>query len=138
MKIKVSKYVADNIKRSKSDFTVQTFKAGGKGGQHQNKTESGVRIIDKITGLSSECREERSQIQNKHRAFMRLVDLLVEFYKCEEQSETFTNSNVVRIYRPKDNEVKDLRGSGVSFDYDDTLNGDLTDIIEDVQLNGDI
>lgn len=138
MKLKVSKYVADSIKRSKSDFTVQTFKAGGKGGQYQNKTESGVRIIDKITGLSAECREERSQIQNKHRAFLRLVDLLVEFYKCEEVHETFTNKEVVRVYRPKSNEVKDFRGSGVAFDYSDTLDGDLEDMIEDVQLNGDI
>lgn len=138
MRLRVSKYVSDNIKRSKSDFIVQTFKSGGKGGQHQNKTESGVRIIDKSTGLSAECREERSQIQNKHRAFLRLVDLLVEFYKNEEVKETFTNNDVVRVYRPKDNEVKDLRGSGVAFDYSDTLDGDLKDIIEDIQLNGNI
>lgn len=56
------------------DFEVQTFKAGGKGGQYQNKTESAVRIIHHDSGVTGECREERSQLQNKKKAFTRLVE----------------------------------------------------------------
>ena len=58
---------------TKKDFTVQTFKSGGKGGQHQNTTDSGVRIIHKDSGAVGECRETRKQGQNKKIAFKRLA-----------------------------------------------------------------
>lgn len=58
---------------TKKDFDIQTFRSGGKGGQHQNKTESGVRIIHRESGAVGESREERSQAQNKKNAFNRLV-----------------------------------------------------------------
>jgi protein subunit release factor B len=52
---------------------VQTFRSGGPGGQHQNKTESGVRIIHRESGATGESREERSQLQNKKLAFRRMT-----------------------------------------------------------------
>ncbi len=55
------------------DFKVQTFRSGGKGGQHQNKTDSGVRIVHRESGAVAECREERSQYQNKRKAFEKLT-----------------------------------------------------------------
>ena len=58
---------------TKKDFEIQTFKSGGKGGQHQNKTDSGVRIIHRESGTASESRNERSQKQNKKIAFLRLM-----------------------------------------------------------------
>jgi len=58
---------------TKKDFRVETFRAGGKGGQHQNKTSSGVRITHIESGAVGESREERSQLQNKKRAFERLI-----------------------------------------------------------------
>jgi len=59
---------------TKKDFEMQVFRAGGKGGQHQNKTSSGVRIIHKESGAVGESRKERSQYQNKKIAFRHLVD----------------------------------------------------------------
>lgn len=53
---------------------MQTFRAGGKGGQHQNKTDSAVRIVHKASGAVGESREERSQVQNKKIAFKRLTE----------------------------------------------------------------
>jgi len=57
---------------TKKDFEVQTFRTGGPGGQKQNKTSSGVRIVHKASGASGESRTERSQYANKKAAFLRL------------------------------------------------------------------
>lgn len=51
---------------------VETFRAGGKGGQHQNTTETGVRLVHRGTGIRAESRTERSQLQNRKRALARL------------------------------------------------------------------
>ena len=59
---------------NRKDFTIQTFKSGGKGGQHQNKVDSGVRIIHKESGAVGECRNNRSQLINKRTAFQRLTN----------------------------------------------------------------
>jgi len=59
---------------TKKDFEVQTFRSGGKGGQHQNKTDSGVRIIHSESGARGECRNFKHQHQNKKEAFRRLVN----------------------------------------------------------------
>lgn len=56
------------------DCEVQTFRAGGPGGQKQNKTESGVRIIHHPSGARGESREERSQLQNKKIAWRRMCE----------------------------------------------------------------
>jgi len=61
---------------------VQTFSAGGPGGQHQNKTQSGVRLIHKPTGVRAESRTERSQHKNKDNC-MKL--LKARLYAIEEQ-----------------------------------------------------
>ncbi len=68
------------VSLTKKDFVVQTFRAGGKGGQKQNKTSSGVRIIHPASGARGESREERSQHQNKKIAFERLCNSHV--FKC--------------------------------------------------------
>lgn len=55
------------------DCEVQTFRAGGKGGQNQNKRDTGVRIIHRASGARGEARDERSQLQNKRLAFVRMA-----------------------------------------------------------------
>lgn len=57
----------------KKDFIIQTFKAGGKGGQHQNKTDSAVRIIHPESGAVGVSRSDRSQHRNKKLALKRLT-----------------------------------------------------------------
>jgi hypothetical protein len=56
------------------DCDVQTFRAGGKGGQNQNKRDTGVRVIHPPSGARGESREERSQLANKRAAFRRMAD----------------------------------------------------------------
>lgn len=60
---------------------VETFRAGGPGGQHQNKTESGVRLVHLPTGVRAIAREERSQLRNRSRALTRLREKLAELNK---------------------------------------------------------
>ena len=55
------------------DCEVQTFCTGGKGGQNQNRRKMGVRIVHKPSGAVGECREERSQLANKRKAFGRMA-----------------------------------------------------------------
>jgi protein subunit release factor A len=61
-----------------SQCRVDTFMAGGKGGQHQNKTESGVRLTHLPTGFTVSSRKERSQHRNKALALERLRKKLEE------------------------------------------------------------
>jgi peptide chain release factor-like protein len=57
-----------------ADCELQTFTSGGPGGQHQNRSRTGVRIIHKASGARGECREERSQLENKKRAWKRMAE----------------------------------------------------------------
>jgi len=59
---------------TKKDFRVDTFRAGGKGGQNQNKRDTGVRITHLESGAVGEARDSRSQGENKKKAFRRLLE----------------------------------------------------------------
>ncbi len=57
-----------------NDLRIDTFRSGGKGGQNQNKVNSGVRIVHEPSGAVGESREERDQLQNKKQAFKRMTE----------------------------------------------------------------
>lgn len=57
-----------------ADCEVQTFRSGGKGGQNQNKVNSGVRIIHRASGARGEARDSRDQLHNKRAAFRRMAE----------------------------------------------------------------
>lgn len=61
------------LSKENGDFEIETFRSGGKGGQHQNTTDSGVRIIHRASGATGESRSDRSQSINKKLAFRRLT-----------------------------------------------------------------
>jgi len=58
---------------TKKDFVVQTFCTGGKGGQHRNAKQNGVRIVHPDSGARAEHRDGRDQFRNKQEAFKKLV-----------------------------------------------------------------
>lgn len=58
---------------TRKDFDVQTFRVGGNGGQHRDKTDAGVRIIHRASGARGEATDDRSQARNKATALHRLA-----------------------------------------------------------------
>ena len=101
-----------------ADCDVQTFRAGGKGGQNQNKRDTGVRIIHRDSGARGESREERSQLQNKRTAFKRMTETK-EFKLWLKHKLGVTAKIEAEVQRSLDNpknlviESKDERGRWV-------------------------
>jgi protein subunit release factor B len=78
------------------DCEVQTFRSGGKGGQNQNKVESGVRIIHHPSAARGESREYRDQPQNKRAAFERMAKTKTFQEWCKNEAIRLSRSKQER------------------------------------------
>ena len=108
---------------TKKDFRIDTFRSGGKGGQHQNTTDSGVRITHIESGAVGESREERSQSQNKKTAFERLV--ASNTFQIWHKKKAFEMMGVIKTKEQIEKEIDEMIER-------DLKNGNI--IIEEVNI----
>lgn len=121
------------------DLTIETHRASGAGGQHINKTDSAVRIVHVPTGITVNCQEGRSQIENRETA-MRLIKTRVyeelERQRLEAEGKerrakigTGDRSEKIRTYNYPQNRVTDHRIGFSVNQLDRVMEGKLDDII---------
>ncbi len=122
------------------DYRLDTYRAGGAGGQHVNKTDSAVRITHYATGIVVQCQNERSQYMNKDVAFKMLRAKLYEYYQKEKEKEKEANAiakqdiawgSQIRsyVFQPY-TLVKDHRTNYSTGNISAVMDGEIDDFIE--------
>jgi len=122
------------------DLQIDTFRAGGAGGQHVNKTESAIRITHLPTGLVVECQDERSQHKNKDKAMKILRSRLYEKMLAEQNDKiaserklqvgTGDRSERIRTYNYPQGRMTDHRIGLTLYKLEAILNGDLDELLD--------
>ncbi len=135
-----------DVEINESDLRIDVFRSSGKGGQSVNKLETAVRIVHNPTGIVVNCQEERSQLKNKAKAMKVLRSRLFEMEQQKRQQEISSSrrsmvksgdrSEKIRTYNFPQNRVTDhrLEGEEKNYNLDDIIEGDLDDIIENLQI----
>lgn len=129
-----------DVEINPADLQIDTYRSGGAGGQHVNKTESAIRITHLPTGTVVECQDERSQYKNKDRAMKILRSRILEAER-EKQHEaiagerraqvgTGDRSERIRTYNFPQGRVSDHRIGLTLYKIEQIMNGALDEVID--------
>ena len=127
-----------------ADLKIDTYRASGAGGQHVNKTESAIRITHIPTGLVVTCQDESSQHKNRAAALKVLKSRMLaaeqEKAAAERAAErrslvsTGDRSAKIRTYNFSQGRVTDHRINFTTYRLNEILDGDITEIIEQLKI----
>ncbi len=131
---------APEIEIVESELRIDTYRAGGAGGQHVNKTASAVRLTHIPTGIVVQCQNERSQHQNKQLAMKVLKARLYEKYRQDQEEKMLAQYGVKKkiewgsqirsyVFHPY-SMVKDLRTDVETSNTQAVMDGDIDDFIQ--------
>lgn len=137
----VSPEVDENIEVeiNPSDVRTDTYRASGAGGQHVNKTDSAVRLTHEPTGTVAQCQSDRSQHQNRDKAWKmlkaKLYELAMQKLGAEKQVLEDNKSDIgwgsqIRSYVLDDQRIKDLRTGLQTSNCQNVLDGGIDMFIE--------
>ncbi|MCD6024984.1 MAG: prfA [Fibrobacteria bacterium] len=134
----------DDIQIRDEDLKIDTFRAGGAGGQHINKTDSAVRITHLPSGMVVACQDERSQHKNRAKAMnvlrSRLLDARLAEAEAKESAArkslvgTGDRSAKIRTYNFPQGRVTDHRINLTLYKLDAVMKGDIQELIDALAL----
>ncbi|MBR2968014.1 MAG: peptide chain release factor 1 [Clostridia bacterium] len=132
------------VEINEKDLKIDTYRSGGAGGQHINKTDSAVRMTHLPTGIVVTCQDERSQIKNREKAMRVLKSKLYDLYQTKADKEYAENrksqvgtgdrSERIRTYNFPQGRVTDHRIGMTIYSIEAFMNGDIDSMLEALRI----
>lgn len=132
------------VEINEKDLKIDTYRSGGAGGQHVNKTESAIRITHLPTGIVVQCQDERSQIKNREKAMKVLKSKLYDKMQEDADKEYSQNrraqvgtgdrSERIRTYNFPQGRVTDHRINLTLYSLESFMNGDIDEMLDALRI----